>query len=212
MDQRRRSAAPYCSLVTLYDVLGATPSASVEALHAAYRERARALHPDLQGDRSADQRRAAEDAMRELNAAWDVLSDPARREDYDRSLAPPTVPQPPVVVQRTDEQEADIAFDTPGVARLARAIPLVVLLAVLAAIFVFTAFAANGPDEPAADRTDAVVGDCVRVQGGHVAEIVACGVSNDGEVVHVIGRDQPCPNGEQRVDASDGSHALCLAA
>jgi DnaJ domain len=197
--------------VTLYDVLGTTPSASVEALHTAYRERARALHPDLQGDRSADQRRAAEDAMRELNAAWAVLSDPGRREDYDRFLAPPTVPDPPVVL-RTYEEEDDVAFDTPGVARLARAIPLVVVLTVLAGIFVFTAFAVNGPDEPAPDRTDAVVGDCVRVQGGHVAEIVACGVHNDGEVVHVVDRDQPCPNAEQRVDGDDGSHALCLAA
>lgn len=70
----------------LYGRLGVRPDADPSELRAAYRRLARAHHPDLIGvDGRADddlQRR-----MAEVNEAWSILSDPARRHDYDRTLA-----------------------------------------------------------------------------------------------------------------------------
>lgn len=62
-----------------YEALGAAPDADIATLRAAYLRRMRAYHPDR---RPGDP--AAEDAARQANAAWHVLSDRARRAAYDR--------------------------------------------------------------------------------------------------------------------------------
>jgi hypothetical protein len=61
-----------------YEVLGIEHSASPEEVRVAYRRAARRHHPDYGGDR---------ERMQDLNAAWRVLGDPARRLAYDRQLA-----------------------------------------------------------------------------------------------------------------------------
>ena len=149
--------------------------------------------------------------MQELNAAWAVLSDPVQREEYDRAATPPpAMPsaddgRPPGTMPRSSPH---------GVPWFVRALPLGLLLAVLAAIFVFTAFAARGPDdddrEPLTGRAGADVGDCVLVAGGHVVEVVGCSAPNQGEVQHVVDRTEACPPGERRIDGRDGSSALCV--
>ena len=70
-----------------YDRLGVTPDADLDTVRAAYRRRARQLHPDLHpglvgqllGDTHLD--------MARVNEAWAVLSDATRRADYDRVRA-----------------------------------------------------------------------------------------------------------------------------
>lgn len=59
-----------------YRVLGVAPAAGQREIRDAYRRRARMAHPDLAGDDSASW-------MRDLNAAWEILKDPARRAAYD---------------------------------------------------------------------------------------------------------------------------------
>jgi DnaJ-class molecular chaperone len=61
-----------------YQVLGVAKTASDEDIKKAYRVLARELHPDLNpGDKRA------EDRFKDISAAYDFLSDPARRAKFD---------------------------------------------------------------------------------------------------------------------------------
>lgn len=67
-----------------YDTLEVSPTASPEVVRAAYRSLMQRHHPDRHaGDPAATARAAA------IAAAYDVLSDPARRLAYDQSLQHP---------------------------------------------------------------------------------------------------------------------------
>ncbi len=76
-----------------YAILQVHPRAEPEVIEAAYRRLSRKYHPDVSGQADAGQR------MRELNEAFEVLSDPARRSSYDRRRSfggrPASAPGPP---------------------------------------------------------------------------------------------------------------------
>jgi molecular chaperone DnaJ len=61
----------------LYQVLGVPPEASAEEIKRAYRNLARQYHPDVSQDPEADRR------FKEINLAYQTLSDPAKRRQYD---------------------------------------------------------------------------------------------------------------------------------
>jgi curved DNA-binding protein len=61
-----------------YEVLGVPRDADQDAIRRAYRKLARRYHPDLNSDSEA------EDRFKELGEAYEVLSDPDKRERYDR--------------------------------------------------------------------------------------------------------------------------------
>jgi curved DNA-binding protein CbpA len=76
----------------LYKVLGLSPDATRADIVRAYHLQARAVHPDAR-----PQDPSAPEVFRALTDAYDVLSDPGRRNRYDhlRALAPETVtPRP----------------------------------------------------------------------------------------------------------------------
>ena len=60
-----------------YAILGVPRSADRAEIGRAYRALAKRIHPDVAGETPT--------TMRDLNWAWDVLSDPARRAEWDRS-------------------------------------------------------------------------------------------------------------------------------
>ena len=77
---RRERREPTRLPPTLYQVLQVDPSADPEIIDVAYRKLAMRYHPDRGGGSQAQEQ------MRKLNHARDVLRDPARRADYDRSI------------------------------------------------------------------------------------------------------------------------------
>ncbi|CCL99667.1 uncharacterized protein FIBRA_01688 [Fibroporia radiculosa] len=70
-----------------YDILGVAQGASADAVRKAYKLKALETHPDKlpQGVREAE-REAAEARFRDVRAAFEVLSDPAKRRAYDNGL------------------------------------------------------------------------------------------------------------------------------
>ena len=81
---------------THYEVLGVPTGADPAEIRRAYVKLARRFHPDGHADRSPAERAHADRRMRDVNAAWSALSDPARRRAYDEAmtLARPAAPRP----------------------------------------------------------------------------------------------------------------------
>ena len=63
-----------------YEILGVDRKASLEEIKKAYRNLAKKYHPDL----NPNNRKEAEEKFKEITEAYEVLSDPQKRAQYDR--------------------------------------------------------------------------------------------------------------------------------
>lgn len=93
------------SVPTLYDVLGTSPGATQDELRHAYHRRAQLLHPDRHARAPEDLLQEAQRAMADLNAAWEVLGDPASRAGYDLTLNGQAAAEGPDFDFRTPEPD-----------------------------------------------------------------------------------------------------------
>ncbi len=67
-----------------YEILGVAKTASADEIKAAYRQMAKKYHPDLYTTKPEAEKKAAEEKFKEINHAYEVLSDDQKRAAYDR--------------------------------------------------------------------------------------------------------------------------------
>lgn len=88
---------------THYETIGVGHDVTSEELKRVYRKLARELHPDVNPSSEAEQR------FKEISEAYAVLSDPARREEYDLSLLEPPEPEEPPESEEFHDEWGDAA-------------------------------------------------------------------------------------------------------
>jgi curved DNA-binding protein CbpA len=196
---------------THYEVLGVPAGASPEEVRQAYLRRARALHPDRLSDVTpVDAARSAR-AMQDVTEAWRVLRNPASRSAYDQAMAgPPRTASPTTAADAAaldvDDRWSPGGADPGDVAtRVVRGLPWVAVVAVLGAIFVFTAFAGRGGDDESPSRW---VGRCVGTRTGQGTVEVPCDDPDAERVDLVVERQSQCPQGATATPVDESW--LCL--
>jgi len=100
---RPRSSVKRIPTDNLYAILGVKPACSFRALKQAYYRRAKECHPDrFRGDL------AKEEEFKQVVNAFDVLSDPPKRQEYDETLRSKSPP----VEAAAFAQSSDSILDT----------------------------------------------------------------------------------------------------
>ena len=67
-----------------YNILGVNRNASDDEIKKAYRKLAVKLHPDKQAGKSDAEKKEAEEKFKDVNEAYDVLSNPEKKQRYDQ--------------------------------------------------------------------------------------------------------------------------------
>lgn len=85
---RVRQLIKIASTKDFYKVLGVTRASSAAEIKKAYRTLTLRNHPDKLAHKGEQERKIAEAKIKELNEAYDVLSDPAKKSRYDAGVDP----------------------------------------------------------------------------------------------------------------------------
>ena len=136
-----------------YEILEVHESASPEQIRSAYLKMAREYHPDRIPEHLTKLRADAEDKFKQMQEAWAVLGDPAKRRRYDlaeRRQAVPTSPSPPpsrpTHAPATREGILDLLRRRQGVAKWALLVLIATLVLVVVGEVVISRESNAGPD------------------------------------------------------------------
>lgn len=98
---------------TLYDVLEVIPTASAETIQAAYRSLINRYHPDRMAASSPHLQAAAVARTKEINFAYDILSDVESRTRYDQELRGEVDDRPALLPRATVDDPGEAAPPVP---------------------------------------------------------------------------------------------------
>ena len=201
---------------THYDTLGVERRASDGQIRDAYRRLARQYHPDRVGGSAA-----GADRMPEVNEAYRVLSDPARRAMYDASLRTGTRSTgsgpssggdstPKHDHGHDDDYEIRLRASRQPIGVPWRSI-LVVASALIVGIVVLAQFT-DGSDGPVIDNI-LRVGDCAEVLDDGRATEVPCSPDGSGDLVveSMIPFSDRCDAGLAQHQDRQGMGIVCLS-
>lgn len=195
---------------THYETLGVAPSATDAEVREAYRRLAREHHPDRAGTGSA----ASTYSMPEINEAYRVLGDPARRVVYDASLRGSTAgartsPDPSPAATSPTPRPMHPSHLAP--ARFPWRSMLVVAMVGIVGVVVLAQF--TDPGEPPGPDGILRVGDCVALEPNGDAGEVACtgDPTVDLRVEAFVAFDAPCPGVTEPHRDRQGMGVACVA-
>lgn len=189
-----------------YSILGVTQTATPEEIRRAYRELARQLHPDM--NNSAALRGSARPAvsMAEVNRAWNVLSDPVARREYDRTLK--VARDSGVNENRRTEDFVSKRLDPlPPVRFPWRAM---VVVGIVASAIVLVLNGLSDPPAPGVPDQLLETGSCVAIDREMFAVEVSCASPHEYVVRQFIAIDRSCPADSESYRDRQGMGVACV--
>ena len=165
---------------THYQVLGVSAGASTDDIRRAYRERMRAIHPDVNEKSANDSQR-----MTEINLAWKTLSSPQLRRAYDAS----------VFVSNSSFVGTGFRNSEPVISYTPARFPWrgMLIATVIAAVLVLVSHALTSPSEPRPIDQLLSSGSCVNIDSSLSAVEISCTQPHDAVVEQLIAFDRTCP-------------------
>jgi len=210
-------------------MLGVAPDAGPDEIRRAYVSLARVHHPDAAADAPPSERAGADQRMREINAAWQVLRNPRARAAYDARLRTGRVvgPSPDGATSASRDRPASTSWPAPAARpaspppprSLLRFGPIALVVMVLLVVVVFTAYANKQTNvDPAPSLPTSgpryEVGACVRVtpsESGLVPIDAACGLTAAYRIAATTDLGRPCPADTTPLEVAADKITLCLA-
>ena len=181
-----------------YAVLGVSPTASMEQLRAAYRDKVRIIHPDSAVAASP----IASLQMAEVVRAWSTLSNADLRHAYDAELFDTEL--------FGAEIEIDDSFPPAPIVRGRFPKGLIGSILAIGVVGVLVLDVLSGPAVPAKPDGLLQVGSCIAVDSNRLAVEVECGVDHYGVVRQLIGFDMTCPSDTQAIRDRQGMGQACV--
>ena len=177
-----------------YVVLGVTPTAAIEQIRAAYRDKVRIIHPDSAVVASP----TASLQMAEVVRAWSTLSDPALRRAYDAELF------------GADDDLESILFPPAPIVRGNFPKGLIGWILVIGIAGVLVLNVLSDPITPAKPDGLLQSGSCVVIDANKLAVEVGCEVDHYGVVRQLIGFDMTCPSDTEAIRDRQGMGQACV--
>ena len=176
-----------------YEVLGVTPTASIEQIRTAYRDKVRIIHPDSAVVASP----TASLQMAEVVRAWSTLSNADLRRAYDEELF-------------DAQSELDESFPPTPIVRgnFPKGLIGWILAIGIAGVLVLNVL--SDPIAPAKPDGLLQSGSCVVVDTNKLAVEVGCEVDHYGVVRQLIGFDMTCPSDTEAIRDRQGMGQACV--
>lgn len=202
----RGSANNVGAIGTHYDVLGLAASATPAEIRDAYRSMARTHHPDQRAAGAP----SSSTTMAELNEAYRVLRDPARRSRYDADLrlgrtSSIAGSRPPFPTPRASAHRIVDATPARYPWRLVGGMAAVGALVVLAGTALYEPAAPDVPDNVLTP------GSCVVVEMNDDVREVNCTGAGDLIVRELVPLDRSCPLGLSAYRDRQGMGVACVS-
>ena len=182
---------------THYQVLGVSVGASADEIRRAYRERMRAVHPDINVNSANESQR-----MTELNIAWKTLSSPQLRRAYDAS----------VFVSNSSFVGNGLRNSEPVISYPPARFPWrgMIIACVVGAVVVLIGHAMTSPSAPRPIDQLLTSRSCVNIDSSLSAVEISCTEPHDAVVEQLIALDRSCPLEMGQFKDRQGMGVVCV--